>query len=202
MSNEKNPDFQFVGGEASLDLINTETIVRGGRLDLIQSQGELNKWWQAVTQLHPVFDVVPAKAMHFDPESPLLFRAFRERLRHLFMAVINDDAIDNLDLAMLNDKLALAHRVITVDPETGLKSGYEFMSPSVENALFPFALSALELISERSRERIRKCHNDRCIMLFYDSTKSATRQWCSPACLERERSASRYSEYKMKKGLP
>jgi predicted RNA-binding Zn ribbon-like protein len=47
--------------------------------------------------------------------------------------------------------------------------------------------------------RLRQCHSHhihRCILLFYDTTKSGTRQWCSTACLDRERSARRYEEKK------
>jgi predicted RNA-binding Zn ribbon-like protein len=62
----------------------------------------------------------------------------------------------------------------------------------LEQVLLTIALSAHRLLTESTRERLQQCDNERCMMLFYDNTRSGTQRWCSTACMDRMRSAERY----------
>lgn len=54
----------------------------------------------------------------------------------------------------------------------------------------------LRLLTEGDLRRLHKCRNERCVLLFYDTTKSGTRQWCSLDCFNRTRSSQRYRQRK------
>jgi predicted RNA-binding Zn ribbon-like protein len=61
--------------------------------------------------------------------------------------------------------------------------------------LLPIALSAARLTMGGARERLHRCANERCVLLFYDTTKSATRRWCSVACKDRDRKMKQQFRY-------
>jgi predicted RNA-binding Zn ribbon-like protein len=48
-------------------------------------------------------------------------------------------------------------------------------------ALVPVARSAAELIQEGPHAPVRKCANPKCVLYFYDTSRRATRRWCSMA---------------------
>ena len=58
------------------------------------------------------------------------------------------------------------------------------------------AYAAMSLLTEQDLIRLRACQNSRCILLFYDTSKSATRHWCSIACTNRARSWQYYKRAK------
>jgi predicted RNA-binding Zn ribbon-like protein len=47
--------------------------------------------------------------------------------------------------------------------------------------LVPVARSAAELIQEGPGAPVRRCANPRCVLYFYDTSRRATRRWCSMA---------------------
>jgi predicted RNA-binding Zn ribbon-like protein len=47
------------------------------------------------------------------------------------------------------------------------------------------ALSAVDLLTRKDHGRLHRCENARCVLLFYDTTKSSTRRWCSTGCMDR-----------------
>jgi predicted RNA-binding Zn ribbon-like protein len=48
-------------------------------------------------------------------------------------------------------------------------------------ALAPLARSAAELIVEGPSAPVRRCANPRCVLFFYDDSRSRRRRWCSMA---------------------
>lgn len=48
-------------------------------------------------------------------------------------------------------------------------------------ALAPLARSAAELISEGPAAPVRQCANPKCVLFFYDDSRSRRRRWCSMA---------------------
>jgi predicted RNA-binding Zn ribbon-like protein len=57
--------------------------------------------------------------------------------------------------------------------------------------LLMVALATFHLLTTYDLTRLRACQNAACPLFFYDSTKSATRHWCSVSCKERARSVIR-----------
>ena len=64
----------------------------------------------------------------------------------------------------------------------------------------PDRRAAATLLTERDLSRLHRCGNERCVLLFYDTTKSGTRRWCSLGCMNRARSLRRYRERTQKTG--
>ncbi|MFL5652938.1 MAG: CGNR zinc finger domain-containing protein [Ktedonobacteraceae bacterium] len=54
----------------------------------------------------------------------------------------------------------------------------------------------LILFTRAEKHRLHICKNERCILFFYDTTKSATHQWCSLECMNRARSLQHYRHVK------
>jgi predicted RNA-binding Zn ribbon-like protein len=48
-------------------------------------------------------------------------------------------------------------------------------------ALIPVARSAAELIQEGPGAPVRKCANPKCVLYFYDTSRTGRRRWCSMA---------------------
>jgi predicted RNA-binding Zn ribbon-like protein len=48
-------------------------------------------------------------------------------------------------------------------------------------ALVPIARSAAELIQEGGGAPVRKCANPKCVLYFYDASRTGKRRWCSMA---------------------
>jgi predicted RNA-binding Zn ribbon-like protein len=117
-------------------------------------------------------------------------------VRDLFEAVAADERPDAATLAGINAVLRRGEHVVEPDGHGGYQAAFRARTGGVDEVLLPVALSAGELLTEADRERIHQCANERCILLFHDTTKSGTRRWCSTGCMNRARSIARYRERK------
>ncbi|MBC7809515.1 MAG: CGNR zinc finger domain-containing protein, partial [Burkholderiales bacterium] len=121
-------------------------------------------------------------------------KTLRTKLRLLFNRVIEGQRPENDEIEFLNSVLRMGHPALVWQANSIPQMSYGYgESDNQMGLLLPLALSALHLLASADLSRLRKCHNQRCILLFYDTTKSGTRQWCSAACLDRERSVRRYA---------
>ena len=90
-----------------------------------------------------------------------------------------------------------SHTYTIVVDKTGSLSVRQAPSGSaVDGPMLAVARSTVTLLTERDLARLHRCANERCVLLFYDTTKSGTRRWCSTACMNRARSISRYQTRK------
>jgi len=101
-------------------------------------------------------------------------------------------AVAAADLAILNRVLATGYEAVALDAGGKLRSTFGSRESGPDSALLPVARSAFDLLTTKEPSRLHRCGNDRCVLLFYDTTKSATRRWCSVGCMNRARSAARY----------
>jgi len=88
--------------------------------------------------------------------------------------------------------LATGYPALDVISEQEMVAVYRTHEANWGAILLPIALSAFHLFTQAEKHRLHKCKNDRCILFFYDTTKSATRQWCSLDCMNRARSLQHY----------
>jgi predicted RNA-binding Zn ribbon-like protein len=185
--------FVFVGENLGLDLVNTAVVVRGKPRDLVDTPGDLARWWQAAAAHYP--DAGLARTSIIDGGDEALLEAAKElraALRRIFSAVVDDAPVAPDDLAVLNRVLGTGYQALAPAPDGGLQPVFASRDPGPDGTLFPIAHAAYALLTEKDRGRLHRCANDRCVLLFYDTTKSATRRWCSTACMNRARSAERY----------
>lgn len=190
-------DFFFVGGILALDFVNTEAVVRNKRTDLLENVEALQLWWQKALAEHPpVTNWSSAQPLELDEEVLQKAKKLRADLRHLLETVTSGQKIATAELEKLNQILGYGRPNLQLTAENKLQAGFEVAGQATEVVLFEIAHSALKLLTEKNLERLHKCQNNRCILLFYDTTKSATRHWCSLGCMNRYRSIQHYQESK------
>lgn len=191
-------NYQFLSGVLALDLVNTEVIVRGRRYDLLSSPEDVENWWQEALTHHPDGEKVKAEAQAIVWSASLLERTkqLRVAIRNLCTNVVEQQPLDQEALTTLNATLAMGYPALDVVSGQEMVSVYRTCEAEQGAVLLPIALSALQLFTQAEKHRLHKCKNDRCILFFYDTTKSATRQWCSLECMNRARSLQHYQHLK------
>jgi predicted RNA-binding Zn ribbon-like protein len=183
--------FLFDGDALALDLVNTEIVVRGRSVDLLAAPAALVAWWVEASRRRDELaasDPPPAP----DPRLLPAVKALRRSLRALFGAVADQRPLDPTDLADLNRILAVGYQTVELGPDGRPHAVERSREVGPAAALLPVARSARWLLTEADPARLHRCQNERCVLLFYDRTKNATRRWCSVACMNRARSAARY----------
>jgi predicted RNA-binding Zn ribbon-like protein len=212
---EQGTPFHFIAGNLALDLVNTEEVLRGRRYDLLATSQDVFSWWQAACHYHlqrrdvraeddsPEINVASnIDSYNIDIYTQTLLSALktlRTALRGIFGALVEEMAPVREDVAVLNNVLKTGHAVLDLTEEGELRSVYQTTDIGKGAILLPIALSAFHLIQEGERKRLHHCGNERCILFFYDTTRSATRRWCSWSCMDRARSSERYQRAKMEK---
>jgi predicted RNA-binding Zn ribbon-like protein len=187
--------FLFVGDALALDLVNTEIVVRRNAIDLLTGPGAYAAWWHAAASHHP--DMVarlPAGASEANPELLPNVITLRGALREIFGAVANGAMIPADALAILNRVLEGVDDAIELSVTGEPRPLLVPRAPAADGPLAAVARSAFALLTEGESSRLHRCANERCVLYFYDTTKSATRRWCSTACMNRARSSRRYRE--------
>jgi predicted RNA-binding Zn ribbon-like protein len=185
--------FLFRGDALALDLVNTEVMIRGKLRDLLATPDDVAQWWHAARRYHPDMDVVQATSVVtvVDTESLVALKALRKALRGILSALADGTTPAPLDIDALNTVLCTGSHALMPTPNGDVLPVYQ-AQPGADAMLFAIALSAIRLVRDGERQRLHRCSNNRCVLLFYDTTKSATRRWCSVGCMDRARSAKRY----------
>jgi predicted RNA-binding Zn ribbon-like protein len=199
-SDKQTNGFLFYGGVLALDLVNTERIARGKRGDLLTSPQVLQSWWEAVLMQNYALPTVIAPELEFDEKALAATKDLRASLRQLFTAVVGIEGATHsasaINLQKVNQVLASGSPILTTNSQGEVQAAYQLQQGGEAPLLFQVAISALQLLTSSDLERLHKCKNGRCILYFYDHTKSSTRQWCSLGCMNRARSIEHYKHAK------
>jgi predicted RNA-binding Zn ribbon-like protein len=191
-------DYAFVGGALALDLVNTEVAFRGERRDLLATPDEVVEWWRAALARYPEHRIAGAQVGKSEDRGELFgaLKSLRRALRGIFVALAEERRVEEADLEVLNGVLSTGYRSLEITPGGDLVPTYRTRDAGRGEVLLPIAISAFELITRGDAGRLHECRNPKCVLLFYDTSKSATRRWCSTACMNRARSAQRYRQRK------
>lgn len=181
-------------GAVALELINTETLDRGKRRDALSSPDALARWWEEICTHYPDQCLIEGAGAPIAWTSELLeaIKALRMALRTLLTHVVEEQAVEEEDLKPVNAVLALGYSALERTGQGTVKAVMHLRDPEQGSVLVPIALSASQLFTEADWRRLHQCKHDRCIVFFYDTTKSGTRRWCSPGCMNRARSIQHY----------
>jgi len=193
----------FLSGALALDLVNTEMIVRGKKRDVLSSPDALARWWEKARTQHPENAEVKGVGEPIAWNSELLdaVKMLRVTVRTLCTHVVEQHAVEVGDLEGLNSVLALGYPSLERTAQGNVRLVTRLGDEQKGQVLLPIALSALHLFTEYDWQRLHRCKNDRCILFFYDSTKSGTRHWCSLGCMNRFRSIQHYKVTKKQASL-
>jgi len=183
--------FLFVGETLALDFVNTEMRIRGKPVDSLVTGPDYTDWWQAARNRYPEVTTHLASA----EANPVLVspaRELRGALRRVFEAVASGQGAPPGDLAVLNRTLDAAHDRVDVAGDGTYRAVRVGDRRAADGPLLAVARSALDLLTGADLDRLHKCANERCVLLFCDTTRSNTRRWCSTACMNRARSVANY----------
>jgi predicted RNA-binding Zn ribbon-like protein len=124
--------------------------------------------------------------------------ALREAIYRIFGALAHGQELRNRDVSAFCAALAAA------PPRNHLQrlsKGFAWqIAPSEATAaslLTPVLWSAGDLLVKGEHARIRQCANEKCLWLFLDESKNATRRWCDMnSCGNRAKAQRHYQRRK------
>lgn len=191
-----NPNpFQFIGEALAFDFVNTEIIARRKPVDLLTTPDDLLAWWNAAQdhyQIHVPVSLQTAQATFTRAKE------LRGALRRLFTAVVEQTDLIPDDLDTLNAVLGAGHTRLMLMPDQRFTINH--VGDEDHAMLLTIAHSASWLLTECERDRLHKCKNGSCVLMFLDTTKNGSRVWCSIDCMNRARSAEHYHHKKQDGG--
>jgi predicted RNA-binding Zn ribbon-like protein len=179
----------LVGGLACLDFANTLAPRRPKPgvepHDYTPGYQELVAWGAHAGLLTAAQRDHLTAAAEADPEAAAAVhqraRRLREAIYQVFAAVAQGQPAHADALATIKDAYLTALRHASLGPApTGLDWRWPDGGP-LERVLWPVARSAVDLALSGQMPRIKQCLGDdgQCGWLFLDTSKSATRRWCS-----------------------
>lgn len=188
--------FKLVGGDASLDFVNTA----GGRIsnpqkkngrdysdafysDKLKSYADLIAW---SLKAGLISEKQAKKFLQISKDSPkaaadVLKRAvnLRESLYRLFKSSIEGWQPEPEDVEKLNLELSLARKYQKL---SAAKSGFVFewidRADALDSTLWRISEAATELLVNGDLTRLENCGNDVCNWLFLDTSRNRRRHWC------------------------
>lgn len=195
--NRSEKAFLFVGNSTCLDFVNTELIVKGRPVDLLENFGDLISWLVEARALVAAEAREAVRRWGDQPEGKRVFeegRAFRAVLRAMVERIVNGKPVQPPVLDAINK---LLQNRIGYSQLVRVRGGFErrFHTGSAEavHLLVPLAEFASDLLCHYDRALIKRCQNPACILYFYDTTKNHARRWCSMSiCGNRMKVAAHY----------
>ena len=173
-------DFLFLGGDASVDLVNT-TFHRGqpgGADDLLTSGAAARRWFVRAGLL------TGEEAAELDADALLLStRRLRAALDAVYRPLArhqSDDVGTVRALATLNAVLNQGRGRISVTRQGDRferASSFEVLGPPDPSVAV--ARRAADLLHRLEPRRLKECENEGCDLLFYDDSRNVSRRWCS-----------------------
>lgn len=163
--------FVFVGGRLAVDLLNTRVASNGRRVELLPSWAALVGWALAagMDPLGPAARGEPAR-----------LRRFREALRRGLLVWSGTGHSAPGLTALLNRTMARdPQQRQLADTSAGVESRWQSAGRPLDRLYGAIARSAAELVVTGEPDRLRKCANPACVLMFYDDSKAGRRRWCS-----------------------
>jgi len=192
----------LLGGSICLDFVNTVDPRAGAQShDYLASYADLVAWSQRAAGLpeRRAQQLLGAAERRPADAADVLRQAIelREAIYRIFAAVADQIAtsIAAADLDCLNRawSRALAQALIVPAAE-GFAWGWNEAAESLDQALWPVARSAGDLLLSEQLGQVRECASASCGWLFLDTSKNHSRRWCSmAACGNRAKARRHYA---------
>jgi predicted RNA-binding Zn ribbon-like protein len=181
------PAFLRVGNHPATDLCNTRPVIGGAPVELLPDVDAVVAWMR----LAGVADVA-------DPGAD---RTRTLRFVHRVRAALRDVLEGGGDAAVrvLNEVVADQRGALHVD--TTAAEPVSLTAASAGAQLRLDLTSAVLDIFRYDLDRVRRCANPACVLLFLDVSKSGRRRWCDMAgCGNRAKAAAHYARTRDKEG--
>lgn len=176
-------EFLWVGNHSGVDLCNTRPVVDGVPVELLATPRDLGSWLAAALRVAP--------ASRIEPDRSTL--AWARRLREELRAVLLSGGTRTGALDGLNATLSGLSAVPAVDGSGQLVLRSPRPQVQLRLELARLAIDACSL----DPGRVRRCADPKCVLVFYDATRSGTRRWHDMAtCGNRAKAAAHYERTK------
>ena len=184
MKNTKST-FLLVGNNLAMDFINTELASQEGSINLLAIEQDVHDWAEQV-------------GIHLSKENNALDMAaiwsLRTALRTLMVNQMDQQTWSAEAMAELNIWLPLAphqQQLRFADGQLALQPLSEALTS--EQLLGKIAQAGAELLTSPLSAQIKRCSNEKCILMFVDTSRSRKRRWCSMEyCGNRAKAANFY----------
>lgn len=204
MANE-SASYYFIGNLLCLDLVNTEAMSQGERVDLIVGFSGFVEWLRAAGQITAVDARTAKQRWGSTPEGKAAFAdliSLRGALRAMAERLASGKPAGQASLDAVNGVLAsrAAYPQI-VRKGSAYVAKMQAATESPRHMLVPIAESAAWLLEHGDMSLLHRCENPNCILYFYDTTKNKRRRWCRmDACGSRAKAAAYYRRLRAIKG--
>ena len=175
------PDFLFLSGNTALDFVNTRPVLRGQPVELLKDFASVLRWFAAAKLLDQKAAAKFRERWANTREGVACWRQilhFREQLRRAILSLESGKGVSRILLGELNHLLA-QHPMPTqlISVRGTLKKEYCFAPQKPADLLAPLLNASTDLFGDVDPRRLRQCES--CVLHFHDTTKNATRRWCS-----------------------
>ncbi|MCC8354580.1 CGNR zinc finger domain-containing protein [Bacillus sp. AF23] len=181
-----NAQFPLITQNLSLDLVNTEIISYDKRHDLIQSEKDLMTWFEIMGETAPFLSSLTLQEVRGQLQR---IHQFRAELRKHFERIAKGSEPSTAFISFLQDQIAAApfSYQILDDKLARIPNG----KPD-DSILSLIAYDALWLIHTKEIQQLKRCANEKCILLFLD--KTGRRKWCSMKICGNRQKVSRHQK--------
>jgi predicted RNA-binding Zn ribbon-like protein len=200
--------FKFVGGDVSVDFVNTAGWTpQGPAEDRLSDYDRLLEWARAADVLPPQAAArLRARIARSPREAKTAFEAARHArwvLRRLFESIVagrrSPEALAQFNalLVGMHDHLVLAWPRGSADrgkdgPEPALSWDWRRMDDQPEAVLWPVVRAAAALLASEDASKLRICGGPDCSWMYVDRSRNGFRRWCEMSeCGTREKSRRR-----------
>jgi predicted RNA-binding Zn ribbon-like protein len=175
--------WEWIGADEALDVANTVAIAGGIEHDLLEPEGEYERW-AAAAAASPALDLEQARAITTARDRVL---ELREPIRQVVAATADGVLIPGPAVAKLNrvSRASPIWRELEPDGKIVERS----LGSAADRLLGAYARSALSIAAD-GPARLRRCPAPSCGM-FYRPTRPQ-QHWCSRQCGTRARVARHY----------
>lgn len=186
--------FKYVGGDPSLDLVNTVDWTRNGPIqERLTDYARLTRWAEGAGLVSKTEAERLRRASAARPKEARAAHEAALRLRSVLQRLYGKRS----DWSEFNELLGKALRQLGISPPRKGQASAEWEwhgVESLESLLWPVTWSAAILLTSEEAARIRVCASLDCGWMYVDRSRNGLRRWCQmETCgnLEKSRRRSR-----------
>lgn len=205
-NDKKDSPWSFQAGNLALDFANTvDWHASDNPGELLNNYRDLANWAQdySLLTLDEFRHLTEEAQRHPDAASKVLKNVIdlRESIYRIFSAIASDSTPVGKDLNKLKEMWEQAISIAELVPqEKGFSWTWEKQPPTLEKMLWLVSGAAMDLLLLKPLSQVGQCADDRgCGLLFIDTSRNHSRQWCSmDSCGNRAKAQRHY--HRSKKG--
>lgn len=183
--------FPLLSTYLSLDLVNTEVVRRGKRIDLLLTEEDI---WSWLEMMEPQLQIIDVQRENFEKnitkikEKLLYMRAW---LREQYEWLANTGKLKADFILFLEGCIEKAPIVYTWYKSKLIAVP---IGKPEEMLVTLIALDALKLMESKKLFQMKHCANEDCVLLFLD--ESGRRKWCSMKICGNRKKVAKFQENK------